>query len=51
MWKTFASWLQETRPGLDEISKKKVLELLKQCQDSNNNKEYFKENWHLLKMA
>ncbi len=49
IWKTFACWLQETRPGLDEISKKKVLELLKQCQDSDNKEEYFKENWYLLK--
>ena len=34
MWKTFASWLQETTPGIDETSKNKIFELLKQYQDS-----------------
>ncbi|CAB3983850.1 Hypothetical predicted protein [Paramuricea clavata] len=49
MWKTFASWLEETAQGLDEILKTEALELLNQCQDSDNKEEYLKENWHSLK--
>ena len=49
MWKTFTSWLQETTPGVDETSKKKIIELLKQYQDSDNKEEYLKESWHSQK--
>ena len=49
MWKTFASWFEETTPGIDETSKKKIIELLKQYQDSDHKEEYLKENWHLQK--
>ena len=49
MWKTFTSLLEETTPSIDETSRKKIIELLKQYQDSDNEEEYLKENWHSQK--